>query len=180
MSWVLALALLHQAAASSGSVCVDAPLNLLCLNWTTDSTNITFSGFCSPPPGMTTITWCAFGLSTASVGDMFPSVVTAIQAGSASTWLEDRDSFIGYRSPPCFGTQVSTLLSSSKSGGNLTATWTRPLNVSAALAAQHYQNLGGKMTLIAASSSDTPAEASVCEQEMQLHTYCVPGTPVVI
>ena len=175
----------HLAAAgadASGSICVDAPSNYLCLNWTVSAPNVTFSARCAPPAGMHTTFWCAFGLSHAATGDMFPSVVTAIQsAGAGAFYLEDRDSFIGYRSPPCFASQISSLLGASlQPDGALLAAWTRPVNVSARLQAEHYQDFSGPLTLIAASSADTSAAAQRCDPQMQLHTYCVPGVPVNI
>jgi hypothetical protein len=179
---LLAALLLAPASGASGGVCVDAPQSSLCLNWTVASGSVTFSAACAPPPGMSTTYWCAFGLSTAGA-DMFPSTVAAVQsAGGGVFYVEDRDSFIGYRSPPCYATQISRLLSASLAGGALLASWTRPLNVSAALHAQHYQDIRlgpAGMTLIAASSSDTSAATRQCNPDMQLHTYCVPGVQVV-
>ena len=181
----LLLAVAHLSAAGAdafGSICVDAPSNFLCLNWTVGAVNVSFSARCAPPAGMHTTFWCAFGLSHASTGDMFPSVVTAIQsAGAGAFYLEDRDSFIGYKSPPCFATQISALLSASlQPDGTLLAAWTRPVNVSASLQAAHYQDFYGPLTLIAASSADTGAAAQRCDPQMQLHTYCVPGVRVNI
>jgi len=166
---------------SGGSVCLDAPENLNCVSWVVDSQNITFSSVCIPPKGFSSINWCAFGISTASVGDMFPSVVTAVQATPNGFFLEDRDSFIGYRSPPCFAIQLSQLLNASLHNGTLYAAWTRPLNVTQALLNIHYQDviLGQPgMTLIAASSSDQNAALKKCDPQMQLHTYCIPGVKI--
>jgi hypothetical protein len=187
-SLLLLALLLHgppaALAAAFGSVCVDPPTNALCLSWEIGALNATFSAACAPPPGMKAMFWCAFGLSTASTGDMFPAEVVAIQRGQApgSFFLEDRDSFQGYRSPPCYAQQVSQLLNASMEGSTLRAAWTRPLNLSAPLLAAHYQNIAlgpGGMTLIAASSSDTSPATQACNPEMQLHTYCIPGTRVV-
>ena len=169
--------------AYAGSLCVDDPQDSLCLSWTLSASTITFSAACKPPPGMQTTYWCAFGVSTASTGDMFPSDVVAVQAAADGRFfIEDRDSFIGYKSPPCYATQISRLLNASVVNGTLLAAWTRPLNVSAALHAQHYQDIrlgAAGMTLIAASSSDTNAATQACNPDMQLHTYCVPGVQVV-
>ena len=183
LALLLAAACLSAVDAdASGSICVDAPADYLCLNWTHSGPNISFSARCAPPAGMHTTFWCAFGLSHAATGDMFPSVVTAIQsAGAGAFYLEDRDSFIGYKSPPCFATQLSALLSASlQPDGTLLAAWTRPVNVSARLQAEHYQDFAGPLTLIAASSADTGAAAQRCDPQMQLHTYCVPGVRVDI
>ena len=180
-AWLLAAGIACSAAGTFGGVCVDPPSNLLCLNWAVDAGNITFSATCMPPPGMNTTFWCAFGVSTASTGDMFPADVVAVQSTASGFWLEDRDSFIGYRSPPCYATQLSYLLNASLTLGALRAAWTRPLTVSSDLLQQHYQSIltGGQgMTLIAASSADTSAAVQRCNPDMQLHTYCVPGIRV--
>ena len=167
--------------ASSGRVCVDAPENLNCVAWTVDTPNITFSMACLPPEGFTYTNWCAIGISSASLGDMFPSVVTAVQVTPKGYYIEDRDSFIGYRSPPCFAAQISMLLNASLQNGTLYAAWTRPLNVTQQLLDIHYQNviLGPPgMTLIAASSSNQSPALEKCDPQMQLHTYCIPGVKV--
>lgn len=127
--------------------------------------------------------WCAFGLSTASTGDMFPADVTAVvQSTGPSYFLEDRDSYIGYRSPPCYAKQLSYLLSASTTNGTLSASWTRPLTLDPTLLSMHYQDIRRGplgMTLIAASSADTSAAAQRCAPQMVLHTYCIPGIKVV-
>lgn len=118
---------------------------------------------------------------------MFPSDVVAIQTGNASAGLppffvEDRDSFMGYQSPPCYSSQLSQLLNASSSGGALYATWTRPLHLPPALLAENFQDIElgpGGMTLISASSSDTALALEQCAPAMQLHSYCVPGVNVV-
>ena len=178
-----AAASLSLPISNSGSVCLDPGISLLCLNYSTSSTNISFSVSCAPPQGMIPgqTYWCGFGLSYSSVGDMFPSQATIIQYSPAGLFVEDRDSFVGYRSPPCFATQVSQLLSGSSVNGTLLASWTRPLRLPKALTDLHYVNitLGANMTLIGASSTDTSVASAPCNPEMQTHTYCAMGQQIV-
>ena len=174
-----------QAPSSSGGVCLDPGIGILCANFSTSEGNITFSVSCGPPAGMSPgqTFWCGFGLSHASVGDMFPAEATIIQYTPERMYLEDRDSFVGYRSPPCYRAQVSQLLSARSEGGTLFATWTRPLLLPRALTDAHYVNISqgetGAMTLIGASSTDTAPAASPCQPEMQTHTYCAMGQRIV-
>ena len=125
--------------------------------------------------------WCGFGLSYASVGDMFPAEAVIIQWTPAGLYLEDRDSYVGYRSPPCFSRQVSQLLSGRSENGTLFATWTRPLSLPQALTDAHYLNItvGSPMTLIGASSTGTVVAGAPCSPEMQPHTYCAAGQRIV-
>ena len=125
--------------------------------------------------------WCGFGLSYASTGDMFPAQATIIQYTPQQMYVEDRDSFVGYRSPPCYAKQVSQLLAASSVDGTLLATWTRPLNLPQALTDAHFINitLGANMTLIGASSTSTAPASAPCVPEMQTHTYCAAGQRVV-
>jgi hypothetical protein len=191
----------------AGAVCVDPPLNLLCLNATVDTAkgSITFTAVCHPPPGQKQVFWCAFGLSNTSTSTMFPADVTAIQytppppppgdeagagegaggggSGSGTAFLEDRNSAVGFQSPPCYPTQVSQLVSfAGLADGGLTATWWRPLALPAALLAEGYLDVtvgGGGMTVLAASSSDAGPESGQCAPAMQVHSYCVPGVTMV-
>jgi len=185
------LAVAPAAVNAAGRLCVDAPGDTMCLSWVLDSTNITFTGRCRPPPGQHRVFWCAFGLSNVSTGMMFPSDVTVIQSTASGDsrptstlpafFLEDRDSFVGYQSPPCYATQVSQLLNASLADGALQATWTRPLQLPPALRAEHHQDVllaPQSMTVIAASSSDTGAALVACDPALQVHTYCVQGVAV--
>ena len=135
-----------------------------------------------PPPGQRQLFWCAFGLSNASAATMFPAQVAALQLDprSGAVVLEDRDSFVGFQSPPCYAQQLSQLLNGSGTGadGGLSASWTRPLALGAAPLAAHYLDIVPRMTVIAASSADTGAAAARCEPQMQLHSLCVPGVAV--
>lgn len=166
-------------SSSFGSVCVDSPQNTLCLSWVIDKVNITFSASCLPPPGMKKNYWCGFGFSNANVNDMFPAEVVVIQSTAASVYVEDRDSFVGYRNPPCYSTQLSQFINGSASNGAIYASWTRPLTLPPYLLSMHYQNISTliPMTVIAASSSDTQEAPSKCV-ELALHTLCQPGVKV--
>lgn len=57
-------------------------------------------------------------------------------------WLEDRNLTV-YGNPPCYPTQTSTLVYSyvSPAGDAISATWTRAVNLPAALLAQGYLNI---------------------------------------
>jgi len=172
-------------ADTSGSLCVDGTEALLCLSWAITGPNIiTFTATCRPPPGQKQLFWCAFGLSNASATTMFPAEVTALQLDPASgrVSLEDRDSFVGYQSPPCYATQLSQLLPGARGGanGSIIASWTRPLRLAPALLSAHYLDIevGAAMTVIGALSADTGAAAGVCAPEMQLHSLCAPGVRV--
>ena len=176
----------HAAAAAgaAGRVCVDPTL---CLSWSHNGTDITFSAVCLPPPGAKQLFWCAFGISNATPAAMFPAQVTALQLDprTGAVSVEDRDSFVGFQSPPCYAAaQISRLLPGARgtADGGISAGWTRPLALASTLLAAHMLDVevapGALMTLLGASSADTAAAAARCEPAMQLHTLCVPGVPV--
>lgn len=180
---VLFAATLASTASGDGGTCLDPGISILCVNYSVSSGNITFSASCAAPAGMggSQTFWCGFGLSYASTGDMFPAQATILQYSPQKIYVEDRDSFVGYRSPPCYAKQVSHLLAATSVGGTLLATWTRPLRLPQALTDAHYLNitLGANMTLIGASSTGTAPATAPCEPEMQTHTYCAAGQRIV-
>ena len=179
----LPLFALISSISGDGGICLDPGISILCLNYSISGGNITFSASCAAPVGMDgqQTFWCGFGLSYASTGDMFPAQATIIQYTPQQLYVEDRDSFVGYRSPPCYAKQVSQLLAASSVDGTLLATWTRPLNLPQALTDAHFINitLGANMTLIGASSTSTAPASAPCVPEMQTHTYCAVGQRVV-
>jgi hypothetical protein len=166
------------ALTAVGAVCID-PLGVLCLDWVISGPTITFNATCAPTPGSHTIFWCGFGLSHAASAQMFPAEAIVINVDPATQlgFIEDRDSAVGYSLPPCFPTQLSTLLSVSSSGGVLRATWRRPLVVNASLAAEGYISLStaGPTTVLGASSADTAVATVPCAGFMQVHSYVQPG-----
>jgi hypothetical protein len=156
----------------SSSICIDS-FNSLCINVMSEGNLMRFDVTCSPIRGFNHTTWCGFGFSDATTDQMFPADIIAIQYNSSarSVFLEDRNAFAGYSTPPCFQQQISQLVTSSRGeDGVLHATWTRIAN-----APSPHVNLTGNVTIIGAASFDTPDAAEQCLDFMQTHTIVQPG-----
>lgn len=100
-----------------------------------------FAGTCSAQPlGNYPVTWCGFGISTS--GLMFPGESFILQNNAGTVVIEDRLN-AGHVVPTCYATQVSQITASSvvAGGSSFTATWTRPITLSAALLAEGYLNI---------------------------------------
>lgn len=65
-----------------------------------------------------------------------------LQALNGTVWLEDRQN-VGYQSPTCMVPQLSTLFSSSvsASGDNITAVWSRPIELNSTLLSAGYLDI---------------------------------------
>ena len=164
------LLLLFSWISTSSSICIDS-FNSLCINVTKDGNLMHFDASCSPISGFNHTTWCGFGFSDATTDQMFPADITAIQYNTSSVFLEDRNAFAGYSTPPCFQQQISKLVTSSRGeDGILRASWTRTIN-----APNPHVNLIGNVTIIGAASFDTPDAAEQCLDFMQTHTIVQPG-----
>jgi hypothetical protein len=159
----------------SSSLCIDS-FNSLCINVTNNGNHIVrFDVACSPISGFKNTTWCGFGFSDETTEQMFPADITAIQWNSTSNtaFLEDRNAFAGYQTPPCFQQQVSELISSYRGkDGVLHASWTRLVD----LPSPHVQ-LSGNVTIIGAASFDAPDATDKCLNFMETHTIVQPGVP---
>lgn len=159
------VSLLPAPAPPPGQTCID-PECMLSVGWSVSNGTIAFAATCNAPG--TIITWCGFGMSPS--GNMVPSEAFVLQAAGGSVWLEDRNLTV-YGNPPCYPTQASTLVYSyvSPAGDAISATWTRPVTLPAALLSQGYLNIPvGPTTVIAGMLSGATPAASGC-QALQKH-----------
>lgn len=178
-----AAAAIGATASSATSICLDPPTNALCFSYSLDVPNnlATLSATCIPPVGSNVTYWCGLGLTNASIPAMFPSQATVLQVNPANAsiaFVEDR-SAIAFATPLCFPTQISTLLNISSANGTLTAWWTRPITLPAALLDLGYFNMAGPMWLVGASSQDQGAATAPCASVMVEHTDNTPVATAV-
>ena len=156
------------------SICID-PFNSLCINVTNVDNNkiIQFDVACSPITNYKTTTWCGFGFSNTTTDQMFPADIIVIQWNTTnnSAFLEDRNAFAGYSTPPCFNQQISILISSQREeDGVLRASFTRTID-----APSPHVTFSGNLTIIGAASFDTNEATNQCLDFMQTHTIVQPG-----
>ena len=175
MSRLFRIILSVVSLGASSAVCLDGGASLLCIDWQTSGSNVTFNATCAPYQGAA-VTWCAFAVSATKIAAMYPADVAVLQAGAAggaaAATIEDRAN-IAFAVPLCMQTQLSSLLGGgvTPAGGVLKGTWTRPAAVTPALAAQGYLPLAGSMYMIAASATDQPATSAPCSNALAVHTY---------
>jgi len=135
-----AAALLFPAAARAGELGLGPGPDII-VSWTAPDAagNITFTTTCFPHAGEGDIAWCSWGVG--ATASMAPANVfwLAVSAADVPFAVEDR-AITAFAQPPCIKEQLThtTAKAFNKTSGALSATFTRPAKVSAALQKQGY------------------------------------------
>ena len=164
--WALLLAPVSSELCFSGVLS-----HTVCISWQVTAPNITFTMTCSALGAIDSTGWCAVGLPlTANSTSMAPAEVfwlSVLENGKPS--FEDRFNEKGHDAPTCVA-QMSQVLSMSAANGGITATWTRPLELSPA---RGFANItvGVPTTVIAAWSSDLIRPAAPCLGGWPKHVF---------
>lgn len=155
------------AATAAPRVCLAPPADSICLTWTVDASNITFTGTWPANPGA--VGWGAWGISAVSCGSMFPSSVWMAISGPGGVVLEDRAA-TAHTVPQCQKQQLSHVTASSvEPDGSFTVTWTRPLI--APPSSKQPSITAGNVSLIGAAYAGAPLDLRPCEPTgVPLHT----------
>jgi hypothetical protein len=157
----------------SAELCFSAILtHTVCLSWTIAAPNITFTMTCSALGLIDRTGWCAVGLPLiAGSTAMAPAEIfwlSILENGTPS--FEDRFTARGHDSPTCVK-QLSHVLSVSQSGGGITASWTRPLELAPTPVGFTNITLGTTTSVIAAWSSDLIRPTTQCAGGWPEHVF---------
>lgn len=148
----------------------------LCLDsWEIANGNATFTLTCVPNAG-DDLQWCGIGFNiqypSPQRWGMAPSEIILLKVlTSGKIVLEDRTAPVA-QLPPCFKKQLTTLIKATLNNDkSVTATFTRPVFVTAEFLSLGYTNLNRTVPMVAAMNSGNPRfSTAFCDDAINYHS----------